>query len=43
VGFLKDDFMLVPYIKDLDEAMEQQYTVFTTDEPGSNIVFHAKE
>jgi hypothetical protein len=43
VGFLKDDFMLVPYIKGLDESMEQQYAVFTTEEPGSNIVFHPKE
>lgn len=42
IGFLKDDFMLVPYINGLNEAMEQQYAVFTTEEPGSNIVFHAK-
>jgi len=43
VGLLKDDFMLVPYINGLDEHMAQRYAVFTTEEPGSNIVFHAKE
>jgi hypothetical protein len=42
VGLLKDDFMLVPYINGLNESMEQQYAVFTTEEPGSNIVFHVK-
>lgn len=39
VGFLKDDFDLVPYIKGLDELMEQKYAVFVTDGPGKNIVF----
>jgi hypothetical protein len=42
VGFLKDDFMLVPYISGLDEAMEQKYAVFNTEEPGRNIVFFKK-
>jgi hypothetical protein len=42
VGFLKEDFHLVPYIKGLDERMEQEYAVFVTSEPGSNIVFHVK-
>jgi hypothetical protein len=43
VGFLKEDFHLIPYIKDLDEMMEQRYAVFVTEEPGSNIVFHLKQ
>jgi hypothetical protein len=42
VGHLKEDFMLVPYIAGLDEAMEQQYAVFNTSDPGKNIVFHCK-
>ena len=43
VGFLKDDFHLVPYIKGLDERMEQHYAVFVTKENNSNIVFHLKD
>ena len=43
VGFLKDDFNLVPYIKGLDELMEQSYAVFVTEDPGKNIVFHKKQ
>ena len=43
VGFLKDDFNLVPYIKGLDELMEQQYAVFVTEGQGRNIVFHKKQ
>ena len=43
VGFLKDDFHLVPYISGLGEAMEQQYAVFNTYQPGANIVFHLKQ
>ena len=39
VGFLKDDFALVPYISGLDELMEQKYAVFVTEGPGKNIVF----
>lgn len=42
VGFLKDDFHLVPYIQGLDEFMDQQYAVFNTADPGKNIVFHKK-
>jgi hypothetical protein len=42
VGALKKDFHLVPYIKGLNEAMEQQYAVFNTNDPGKNIVFFAK-
>ena len=43
VGFLKDDFHLVPYIAGLDELMEQNYAVFNTSDPGANIVFHQKQ
>ena len=43
VGFLKDDFNLIPYIKGLDELMEQNYAVFHTTSPGNNIVFHVKQ
>ena len=39
IGFLKDDFHLVPYIKGLNELMEQNYAVFSTEDPGKNIVF----
>ena len=39
VGLLKDDFHLVPYINGLDELMEQRYAVFSTEDPGKNIVF----
>jgi hypothetical protein len=42
VGFLKDDFVLVPYISGLDEVMEQKYAVFNPEDPGKNIVFFAK-
>lgn len=43
VGFLKDDFHLVPYIAGLSELMEQNYAVFNTANPGANIVFHQKQ
>jgi len=43
VGFLKEDFHLVPYIAGLDELMEQNYAVFNTTDPGANIVFHQKQ
>jgi phenolic acid decarboxylase len=43
VGYLKDDFDLVPYINGLDELMEQQYAVFTTKSENPNIVFHQKQ
>jgi hypothetical protein len=42
IGYLKDDFHLVPYISGLGELMEQNYAVFNTTDPGSNIVFHKK-
>jgi hypothetical protein len=42
VGLLKEDFMAVPYIKGLNEAMEQQYAVFNTELPGNNITFFQK-
>ena len=42
VGYLKQDFHLVPYIAGLDELMEQNYAVFNTSNPGANIVFHRK-
>lgn len=43
VGFLKDDFDLIPYINGLDELMEQQYAIFVTHGKGKNIVFHIKQ
>ena len=43
VGYLKQDFSLVPYIKGLDELMEQHYAVFTTTGDSPNIVFHQKQ
>ena len=43
VGYLKEDFHLVPYISGLDELMEQKYAVFTTVDPGKNIVFHVRQ
>jgi hypothetical protein len=42
VGLLNDDFVLVPYISGLDEAMEQKYAVFNPEDPGKNIAFFAK-
>jgi len=42
VGLLKDDFMAVPYIKGLDEAMQQEYAIFNTGLPGNNITFFKK-
>jgi hypothetical protein len=43
LGFLKQDFHLVPYISGLSEAMEQKHAVFNTADPGANIVFHVKQ
>lgn len=43
VGFLKEDFHLVPYIQGLDELLEQNYAVFTTTGNTRNIVFHQKQ
>jgi hypothetical protein len=42
VGLLKEDFMAVPYIKGLDEAMQQEYAIFNTGLPGNNITFFKK-
>ena len=42
VGLLKEDFMLIPYIAGLNEAMEQKYAVFNPEEPGNNISFFKK-
>jgi len=42
VGHLIDDFMLVPYIKGLNETMDQKYAVFNTSDPGKNITFFQK-
>ena len=42
VGALIEDFTLVPYISGLDEAMEQRYAVFNTEDPGKNIAFFKK-
>ena len=43
VGYLIDDFHLVPYINGLGELMDQQYAVFNTRAPGNNIVFQLKQ
>ena len=43
LGFLKQDFHLVPYIGNLGEIMEQTHKVFNTRDPGKNIVFHLRE
>jgi len=42
VGLLKEDFMLIPYIAGLNEAMEQKYAVFNPETPGNNISFFKK-
>lgn len=43
VGYLKQDFNLVPYIKGLDECMEQHFAMFVTAPDNRNIVFHLKQ
>jgi hypothetical protein len=43
LGFLKQDFHLVPYIGNLGESMTQTHRVFNTQDPGKNIVFHLRE
>jgi len=43
VGFLKEDFELVPFIQGLDELLEQQQAVFITYGTNKNIVFHKKQ
>ena len=42
IRHLLEDFHLVPYIAGLDEAMEQNYAVFNTLNPGKNISFFKK-
>ena len=42
VGLLKEDFILIPYIAGLNEAMEQKYAVFNPETPGNNISFFKK-
>jgi hypothetical protein len=42
VGLLKEDFVMVPYINGLNEAMEQRYAVFNPAMPGNNISFFKK-
>jgi hypothetical protein len=42
VGYLIEDFDLVPYIAGLDESMEQNYNVFVTEGPARNIIFQEK-
>jgi hypothetical protein len=42
VGYLKDDFHLVPYIANLSEMMQQKFAVFNTKQDRPNIVFHQK-
>lgn len=39
VGWLIDDFEMVPYISGLGESMEQNYDVFVTSGDARNIVF----
>jgi len=43
VGYLLDDFELVPYISGLGECMTQKYDIFVTRGPGRNIIFHKTE
>lgn len=43
VGFLKEDFEMVPYIEGLDELLIQNYAVFVTIGENKNIVFHKKQ
>ena len=43
VGYLKEDFDAVPYISGLSESMEQNYDVFVTSGPATNIVFFQKQ
>jgi hypothetical protein len=42
IGYLIEDFDGIPYISDLDECMQQNYSVFVTDGPAQNIVFSKK-
>jgi hypothetical protein len=42
VGYLLEDFDLVPYISGLNESMQQNFDIFVTDGPATNIVFFKK-
>ncbi len=42
IGYLIDDFDMVPYISGLAESMEQNYDVFVTEGPARNIIFQQK-
>ena len=42
IGYLLEDFDAVPYIAGLDESMTQNYNVFVTHGPATNIIFHKK-
>jgi hypothetical protein len=39
INFFKEDFDGVPYISGLDESMEQNFNVFVTKGPATNILF----
>jgi len=43
IGYLIEDFDAIPYISGLDESMDQNYNVFVTSGPATNIVFHYKQ
>lgn len=43
IGYLTEDFEMVPYISGLDESMEQNYDIFVTNGPARNIVFCKKQ
>jgi hypothetical protein len=42
VGYLLEDFDLVPYISGLSESMQQNFDIFVTEGPATNIVFFKK-
>ena len=42
VGYLLEDFDLIPYISGLSESMQQNFDIFVTDGPATNIVFFKK-
>lgn len=42
IGYLLEDFHLVPYISGLNELMQQDHAVFNTNDPGKNISFFQK-
>ncbi len=42
VGYLLEDFDLVPYISGLNESMQQNFDIFVTEGPATNIVFFKK-